>query len=158
MATAKDSNNAKKAKAGSAKRFKIVIAALVIVIGLGSFGIAYALGQHNGNSNAATCQGSCIYLRSEGATPDTMTVTAGSSVEFTAADGKKHNLSLVEHGHGGDSAAHEDAAYQSGDFAADEAWRVQFKQDGTFTFVDKYNPKTKISVLVYTPGKDYKVE
>lgn len=147
-----------KSAARPSKRIKLIIAAMVLAIGLGSFGVAYALGRNGGNDNVATCKGNCIYLRQQGATPDTLTVTAGSFVEFTAADGKKHNISLVEHGHGENDAAHEDVGYQSGDFEADEAWRLQFKQDGTFTFVDKYNPKQHVSVVVYTPGKDYKIE
>lgn len=149
------------------RRFKLILAGLVLVFGLAGFGVAFALGQRGGSDQdrlvTANCDGTCVLLQAEGANPDIVTVTAGSFVEFKSADGKQHNLSLVEHGHGdsgGDhqAGAHEDAGYRSGDFQADEAWRVQFKRDGAFTFVDKYNPKIHVNVVVYTPGKDYKVQ
>ncbi len=163
---------------GASRRFTFLVLGIALLAGLGSFTAVYGLAQRSGAALPA-CQGNCVHLNRNGAAPDVVTVAAGNFVEFTAADGKRHNISLVEHGHDsiqedGQKAGHQDdqedshgasengghidQGYTSGDFAADEAWRVQFKQDGSFTFVDKYNPKIHVNVVVYTPGKDYKIQ
>lgn len=96
----------------------------------------------------------CIKLLGKTADPDTITVTTGSYVQFNSADGGKHNMAL-EHS----SIQHDDSSeYESGDFKKDEAWKVQIKQDGAYTFRDKYNPGLKISIVAYTKGKDYKIQ
>ncbi len=107
------------------------------------------------NSQATECKvKACVSLKDDTAQPAVVTVEAGSYVQFNNADSKVHNLSLVHSG-----VQHEDESrYESGDFAANEAWKVQFKQDGSFTFHDKYNDKIQVSVVVYTPGKDYKIQ
>jgi plastocyanin len=96
----------------------------------------------------------CISLKEGSAEPTLVTVEAGSDVQFNSSDGKMHNLSLVHSG----IQHHDESRYESGDFGANEAWKVQFKQDGSFTFHDKYNDKIQVSVVVYTPGKDYKIQ
>jgi len=135
---------------------KLIVATGLVAI-LISFGGFYALAQNRNSSNGPiqkNCGDAvCVSVYDEYADPDVLTITAGSYVQFNAADGQKHNLSI-----GGDSDHHAEAdQFSSGDFEGDEAWRVQFKQDGAYSFRDKYNPKVKINVVIYTEGKDYKL-
>jgi plastocyanin len=96
----------------------------------------------------------CVALKPGNAEPDTLTVIVGESVQFNSADGNKHNLSQ---GLGGEEHSHT-GPYSSGDFAADEAWRVQFKQPGTFKFHDHYDPAINILIVAYEPGNVKPIE
>ncbi len=131
---------------------------LILFIAAISFAAVFSFAQKKNSSrslNKADCPVSeCVSLYSQSASPDTITVTVGSFVQFNSSDGKKHNISLAH-----SVVQHEDASeYESGDFEADEAWKVQFKKDGAFTFRDKYNDRISVNVIVYTPGKDYKIQ
>lgn len=128
------------------------IAIVAIVTALLTFGITFAL---SGKDNSQTdCKGTCVALRENKADPDTIAVKAGSFVQFNSANGETHSLSV---GKGGEEHSHS-GSFSSGDFKSDEAWRVQFKKEGTYLFHDHYNPKINVLVVVYTPGKEYKVE
>jgi plastocyanin len=134
----------------------LLIVAIIVVMGLAGFGIAFGLSQKNNKTAASACpQGeTCISLLGKTASPDVITIQPGTFVRFNSADGGKHSIAL-EHA----AAQHnDDSEYHSGEFAKDEAWRVQFKKDGTYTFRDELNPDVKINVIVYTEGKDYKVQ
>ena len=135
----------------------------IILLGVGVLVLAFAVGYTLSRSSSPVakgpiqtkCDGTCVAVYNDKADPDVLTVTAGSYVQFNAADGQMHNLSIG----GDDNAHHEDIeVYSSGDFKGDEAWRVQFKKDGAYTFKDKYHPKVSINVVVYTPGKDYRIK
>lgn len=129
--------------------------ALVLLVGLFSFGLFYALAskQPQPPTSASACDGFCVALTENGAQPAELSVPAGSFVQFNSADGKSHNISLgkggEEHDHGG--------LFYSGEFGPDEAWRVQFEREGSFFFHDHQNPDINVLVVVYTPGKDYKI-
>ncbi|MDQ2973533.1 MAG: hypothetical protein M3Q79_03570 [bacterium] len=102
------------------------------------------------------CQGTCVSITKDGIQPTELAVKAGEFVQFNTADGKVHNLALGD-GNGDhdthNSEAHEhNADFTSGDFGKDEAWRVQFKQPGTYKFHDHYNPDFRILVVVYEPN------
>lgn len=128
-----------------------VFITVLIIAGLLSFTASYFV---RNNKSTANCNGTCVDIYEDKATPDTVAVTAGSYVQFNSKDGKTHDLSL---GAGGSEHQHK-GKFQSGDFGANEAWRVQFKDEGTFTFHDHLNPKVSILVVVYTKDKQYKVE
>lgn len=96
----------------------------------------------------------CVALKTGGAEPDTLTVVVGESVQFNSADGNTHSLSQ---GLGGEEHLHT-GPYSSGDFGADEAWRVQFNKPGTFKFHDHYNPEISILVVAYEPGNVKPIE
>jgi plastocyanin len=127
-----------------------------LVIATLSFGGLYAFssGKNATPVSAAGCPvEACISLLPDYADPNVLTVKNGSTVQINSADGKKHNLFLAHSG-----AQHDDhSEYNSGEFGADEAWKVQFKKDGAYSFKDKNNPNISISVVVYTPGKDYRL-
>lgn len=136
---------------------KTLIVLTGLAVALLAFGGGYALSKR-GKSTASgpiqtQCEGTCVALYDESADPSVVTVTAGSYVQFNVGDNGKHNLTLGD----GDTHHQEIESYSSGDFEGDEAWRVQFKKDGTYSFKDKYHPKTYINVVVYTEGKDYKL-
>lgn len=122
-----------------------------------SFGIAYAVTTRDKdvvNALQAPCKDTCVALTENGASPNSIAIATGSYVQFNSADGKSHNLSIGEGGH-----EHEHTGkFYSGEFQADEAWRVQFNDEGTFKFHDHFNPNINVIVVVYTPGKEYRVE
>lgn len=138
--------HAKKTTKNRAVRLVLVVAIAAVV----SFGIVYALKNNQKTASQTRCVGTCVALRENKAEPDTIVVKTGSFVQFNSADGKTHDLSL---GSGGKSHEHK-GKLQSGDFGAGEAWRVQFNDEGSFTFHDHLNPKINVVVVVYTPGKD----
>lgn len=129
----------------------------VVLAGIVGFGAVYGFSSAYMDTKSASqddCKDTCVALRKDGANPNSIAVALDSYVQFNSADGKSHNLSI---GKGGDEHEHT-GKYYSGEFQADEAWRVQFKEEGTYTFHDHLNPKINIVVIVYQPGKDYKVE
>ncbi len=138
----------------------VVLAAVIfVVMGLAGFGVALAM-NHKNNKSAGTKQSNCpqdetcISLLGKTATPDIVTIHPGTFVRFNSADGGKHSIALqhaaVQH--------NDDSEFHSGEFAKDEAYRLQFKKDGTYTFRDELNPGLEINVIVYTKAKDYKVQ
>ncbi len=140
---------------GFAKKQIMTLFAALIVAGLISFAAIYTYSsKHTRISSQSACKDTCVSLYSDKASPNTLAVAVGGYVQFNSKDGKTHDLSL---GAGGEEHQHV-GKFQSGEFKGDEGWRVQFKDEGTFTFHDHYNPKVNIVVIVYTPGKDYKVQ
>lgn len=135
---------------------KFFYVAVLLVGALLGFGMIYALTSRNDNGRLVSqqCNGSCVSLEGNRAKPDSIAVERGSYVQFNSADGKSHNLSL---GSGGEEHSHK-GKFHSGEFAADEAWRIQFNDEGSFYFHDHLNPNINILVVVYQPGKQYKVE
>lgn len=131
----------------------LMVIAFMIVALLG-FGLSYVMTRSYADPVGASCEGTCVSLEGDKANPSAITVTNGSYVQFNSADGKAHSLSL---GAGGHEHSHQ-GTFNSGTFEADEAWRVQFNDDGTYIFHDHFNPKINVVVVVYTPGKDYKVQ
>lgn len=126
---------------------------IAVIAGLIGFAGITALNSGK-ETDSTNCAGICVALGPKVASPDTVTVAKGDFVQFNSADGKTHSLSL---GKGGEEHSH-NGKFNSGDFKGDEAWRVQFNEDGSFFFHDHYNPKVNVLVVVYTPGKDYKIQ
>lgn len=136
----------------STKQLIIITLSTAILVG---FSIAFAVIYFNNKSiTQNSCKDICVNLLQNEASPNTLAVTNGSYVQFNSADGKAHSLSL---GAGGDEHSHE-GKFSSGEFKSDEAWRVQFTKDGTYTFHDHLNPKINVAVVVYTEGRQYQVE
>ena len=118
-----------------------------------------------------------VKLTANGAKPDQISVVVGKSVEFKSSDGKTHSLSLgegsgersaysssnlklahngaehdaVQSDTGHESKHEHQAGFSSGEFKADEAWRVTFKEAGTYFFHDHLNPDINILVVAYEP-------
>lgn len=138
-----------------ARGLRTTIAVAVIFAGLG-FLIArqVAIDRHHANAAQNSCQGTCVMLKADGAQPDSLSVKVGEFVQFNSADGKPHSLSL---GKGGDEHEHK-GPFTSGEFQADEAWRVQFKSPGTYTFHDHLNPAINILVVAYQEGADHRLK
>lgn len=133
----------------------VMLPVLAVLSGLIAFG---AVSAFSGSKAPETnCDGICVALTPEGMKPDELAVKVGEFVQFNSADGKRHNISLGEgaggaedSGHAAHKGKHEHTSgYASGDFEADEAWRVQFREPGTYYLHDHYNPKLNILVIVY---------
>lgn len=139
----------------------VAVAVVAVVVGFGGmFAVA-----RSGQSEPFVCKvDTCIALDAEGKYPQTVAIKAGSTVQFYSADGNAHSLALAEGAHGGGDAAHNNnsghssGAYESGRIGADEAWQVAFKKDGAFSFRDSEYENIEVNVVVYTPGKDYKIQ
>lgn len=125
----------------------LLIGLLAVVCGAIGFAAALTVTSSDaktGRDNSCNVA-ACVALQSDKASPDTLTLKAGESAQFNSADGKTHQLSL---GLGGEKHDHA-GPYNSGEFKSDEAWRVQFKEPGTYKFHDHFNPKVNILVVVY---------
>lgn len=134
------------------KNYLTIVVVALLLAGVGFAG-SYIFSHKNSKTavQSSTCQGNCISLKGSKADPEVLTITAGEYVQFNSADGGRHNIAL-EHS----AVQHEDEhEYESGDFEKDEAFRVQFKKDGAYTFRDKYNPDISINIIVYTKDKKY---
>ena len=130
----------------------IIVGAIIVGFGV-SF--LFAMNKNDTVVKNVACEGTCVSLFGKTASPDTFAVTVGTYVTFNSADGKSHELTL------GDAGSHSHSnpgSYESGVFNSDESFKLQFKEEGTYTFTDKMNPETTIVVIVYTEGKDYKVQ
>lgn len=129
---------------------KIVLPVLALVVGMGSYFAtnSFIIGQSHGGVASADAMGTQVLLRADRAVPDTVTIQAGDTVQFNSGDGKKHDMAM---GKGGADHEHT-GAFHSGEFGADEAWRVQFKQAGTYYMHDHENPDINVLIVVYTPS------
>lgn len=103
------------------------------------------------------CQNVCVSLTTTGMSPNELAVKIGEFVQFNSADDQMHNISMGRgedgskgQNHEAHNAPHEHIGdYSSGDFGADEAWRVQFKKAGTYHLHDHYHPNLQIVIVVY---------
>lgn len=106
----------------------------------------------------ATAPNAVVALRRDHAEPSVLSIPVGSYVQFNSCDSRPHNIGQ---GSGDDvyhQAAHEDqhdhtkGGLESGVFAANEGYRLQFKQAGVYNFHDHLNPKITITVVAYDPN------
>ena len=140
-----------------AKNRTTLLLAVLVLAGFLSFSVIYMVSARRSTNKIqriSNCKDTCVDLYQDKASPDTVAVTVGSYVQFNSKDGKTHDLSL---GAGGSEHVHT-GKFQSGDFGANEGWRVQFNEEGSFVFHDHLNPKISVLVVVYTAGKDYKIQ
>ena len=135
------------------KRQLIIIASIVLTVSFIGAAVIKRLGVSSLLSGYSCPSEACVRLSRQSAQPDVLTIRSGSFVKFSNSEGERHNITL-DHS----SVQHLDPErYESGDFSGKEAWNVQFKKDGAFTFGDKYNKNIHINIIVYTPGKKYKI-
>lgn len=135
----------------------LALAAIALTIGLVSFGLFYSLGQRSDGAtySQAECDGAiCVALGKDGAKPNEISVPLGGFVQFNSADGKKHQMSI---GSGGHDHSHQ-TSFNSPTIGADEGWRVQFNNPGSFYMHDHTNPDINVLIVVYEPGKDYRIK
>lgn len=141
------------------KKYVLRIAAVfVLCLGLGFAAVLFVRGPSKPKSpetSTVICDGTCIRLLADKASPDIVTVEKGTYVQFNAADNKAHTLSLKRVNHGAEDGT---ADATSGLFQADEAWRYQMNTEGTFEVTDDDNTTIKVQIVVYTPGADYKIK
>ena len=152
-------NNMLESGAGRIKKNlkkNLLLVAIAFVVLCSTFaGFYFASSKSSTKAPKNTCSAdACLALTGQYTVPQVLTVKSGSYVLFNSADNKKHNIELVH-----SAVQHDDAnRYESGDFGAGESWKVQFKEDGAYTFADKYDSKLEVNVIVYTEGKEYKIK
>ncbi len=147
---------------------KVIIAALLVSAVLGFVGArAYTIGRTGGKNS---CSSTCVYIHRDGFSQSELAVKVGSFVEFRTADNQTHNLALgsnkdvqaggdhADAAHDSTAAAHNNAddhshshiaGTESGVFGADETWKVQFKQPGTYMIHDHLHPDQSILIVAY---------
>jgi plastocyanin len=147
--------------------FKRIAATKYLVLGIAVMAVvagyvgthAYATKQAGKRSN---CSDTCVSIRPDGFSQSELAVKVGTFVEFRSADGRTHNLALGEGTEHDSSDNHTEPAQasvdhphdhvsgtESGEFGADEAWKVQFKKAGTYVIHDHLHPELNILVVVY---------
>ena len=121
---------------------------MMLVGGTVFFTALKLLGKSNQTSNqqqATTTNEPAIYkvpLDKNSKEPVNAAIKKNDYIQFDSEDGGQHHIVRLGEGeHGGDTL-------DSGVFGADEGYRVQFKDIGTFYLQDKLNPDIKISVTV----------
>lgn len=93
-----------------------------------------------------------VALTSKGASPADLLIKVGEYVEFDSKDGAIHDIASGAGNGDGENHAHDAAGLESGDFKADEGYKVQFKKIGSYFFHDHLHPTSTISIAVYDPG------
>lgn len=89
-----------------------------------------------------------VSLLKDKADPEIVLVKTGDYVQFNAVDGKEHNLSQGSGNAVDENHAHNETGLESGVFKSDEAYRIQFKKIGIYSFHDHNNPDMYIRVIV----------
>jgi plastocyanin len=134
---------------------KKLILAVVLIVSALSFGTAFAFSPSKHQAVASTI--TYVDIKDSVVTPNQLTIPIGQTVQFNTKDGLSHQMGLGEgsgngHQHEDGQQAHEhDGSYTSGEFGAGEAWKVTFKQAGTFTFHDHLHPNINILIVAYQP-------
>ncbi|HUQ84765.1 MAG TPA: hypothetical protein VM077_00430 [Candidatus Limnocylindrales bacterium] len=126
--------------------------ALFLLVTLASAGIAYfslsKLGFSTSQKKIAATNIHMVSLMKDMADPDIVLAKVGDYVQFNAKDGKEHNLSQGSGNAVDKNHAHEEEGLESGVFKGDEAYKIQFKKVGIYSFHDHFNPDTYIRVIV----------
>lgn len=130
---------------------------MLVISGLaGFFYVTYWRNHgHQQSDLANACEVSvCVNLGPDTARPNSLSVKKDDTVRFASNDGKNHSLSL---GEGGSKHSHA-GKLSSGSIGAHEAWEVRFDKEGSYYFHDHDNPGINVLVVVYTPGKSYRID
>lgn len=141
------------------KKMIFIMTAIIIAAASISFGLTYS---KQPNTVAATGNVVQVDLLGDHAEPSVVSVEKGQYVQFNTKDNKRHDIgqgrgeSVTHPTHSDVGHEHAFEAKQSGVFGGDEAYKVQFKETGTFTFHDHLNPTISIVVVVYEPDSQSK--
>lgn len=166
-------------------RFIAPILAGGLLVAVVSFVVAYSLRSDSSASLANTSESASssstlgskenphtVALTKDQTKPVDLLINVGDYVQFNSKDGSEHQIiegkPTEDHGHD----AYADAVHghehgesrsmlDSGVFAADEGYLVQFSNVGKYNFHDNYNHDYAITVIVYDKSKkleDIKIE
>lgn len=135
----------------------IIVASLFFILASATFVLAQSKNQlinFEAKNEIAISTVHYVGLHADHAEPKEILVKVGDLVQFDSKDGKTHNIAS---GKGNDyGKAHEHmgvVGIESGEFGADEGYRVQFKEVGSFFFHDHLSPNITVSVIVYDSTK-----
>lgn len=98
--------------------------------------------------NKPTVNVHVVSLLKNKAEPDIVAIKTGDYVQFNSSDSNNHELEQGEGNANGNKHDHKDRGLGSGNFKADEGYKLQFKKEGIFFFHDHYNPDINITVVV----------
>ncbi len=135
-------------KANVAEAATIIVA--ILVVGVGSVGVTLLLtGNDNGTDNTAQVQSEStqqqpqiqmVSLDIEDQSPLLIQARQGDYIQFEPVDDSSHQI--ISSGDG----EHAEDGFDSGVFNADQNFRMQVKDIGTFELQDTYNPDKKITI------------
>lgn len=125
---------------------------LLFVIPLFAIAVVFGSALRIGRQSQSQSQSQSLYriaLLPDRAEPNILIVTVGEFVDFASRDNRSHNLIIEKNAH--EDGNHDHRQQESGAFGADEAYRVEFNQPGTWKFSDKSNPNVAATVIAYVP-------
>ncbi len=128
---------------------------IAFVLGGGGWMYTQTHAKNAGSVKAAAPKQPVIHhvaLTDKGADPADLLITVGEYVEFDSKDGKVHDIAIGAGDGDGEHHDHTATGLESGDFKADEGYRVQFNKIGSYYFHDHRRPSLTISVAVYQPS------
>ncbi len=125
----------------------IYLAIAVVAVGAGAFLVHAQYAAHTVDKKVIHY----VALHASSTEPINLLLKVGEYVEFDSKDGKTHTIASGVGNGDGEKHDHEEDEVDSGEFAADEGFLVQFKKVGTFYFHDHLNPDVNISIGVYDP-------
>lgn len=121
----------------------VVLAATLTTLYVGNISGSY---MPSGKVNASNIH--MVSLLENKVYPEIIIAKVGDYVQFNAMDGKEHNLSQGSGNAVSKRHAHAEAGLESGKFKGDEAYKIQFKKVGIYSFHDHFNPDAYIRVIV----------
>jgi plastocyanin len=90
-------------------------------------------------SSAPSSEEAAVTIGEEGFDPDTLEITAGTTVTWTNADDAPHTVT-----------SHDDVFTSSG-LVTDETFSFTFDTPGTYTYFDNYRPELEGTIIVTEP-------
>lgn len=127
------------------------LAPFAIALVFGVVGFAIALGIAKGNPPKPATNVTEIQLFKDRVEPTAVTVKVGETIQFNSKDGRTHDIARGSGGLAGVHTATSETGPSSGQFGADEGYRLTMKDAGTFDFYDKLDPRLSVTVIVYVP-------
>lgn len=128
-------------------RSRLALVIIALVFGVVGFGVSVGIAKSHTSKPAATVTE--IQLLKDRAEPTAITVKVGETVQFNAKDGRTHDIARGSGGLAGVHTATSDTGPSSGQFGADEGYRLTMKEAGTFDFYDKLDPRLSVTIIVY---------
>lgn len=117
---------------------KIGIAAIFLGMALSTGAVAYSIQSPVVHK---------VAIEADRIKPGAIFVKVGQYVQLESKDGKSHDIALGTGAAHGAVHDHKRGSSGSGRFSADEAYKVQFNEEGVYTLHDHDNPELSLTVV-----------
>ena len=95
-----------------------------------------------------------VALKKENKDPIDILIKKGEYVQFNSKDGGQHQVVQGNN----NNTTHSNGSLDSGVFNGDEGYLLQFNEQGKFEFHDNYDHDYTMTIIVYDPDKESKLE